>query len=111
MKRSLKISLCAVGALIAVAYSLTLRTPPIQSAYEILETKDHDATLFTQGLIVDGQDLIESAGRYGQSRNVRYNAETGEKSHSAPLPRTVFAEDIHQRDQSIFLLTWREKRA
>lgn len=79
--------------------------------YTVLETKHHDPALFTQGLIVDGENLIESSGRYGRSRIVRYNAETGELIQHAPLPSDIFAEGLHQLDGSIYLLTWREGRA
>lgn len=101
---------CGVLTLIALT-TLVLTACHSEKPYKILETKDHDPTLFTQGLIVDGDDLIESAGLYGQSKIVRYKAETGELIHSAPLPKTIFAEGIHQLNNSIFLLTWQEGRA
>lgn len=101
---------CGVLTLIALT-TLALTACHSEKPYKILETRDHDPTLFTQGLIVDGNDLIESAGRYGQSKIVRYKAETGELIHSAPLPKTIFAEGIHQLNNSIFLLTWQEGRA
>ncbi len=104
LKQKLQILFLAIGSLSLVACR-------VGKPYEILETKDHDPTLFTQGLIVDGDDLIESAGRYGRSRIVRYNAETGNVSKSSPLPNSIFAEGIHQLDDSIYLLTWQEGRA
>ncbi len=90
---------------------LTLTGCRAEKPYEVLETKGHDPSLFTQGLIVEGNDLIESSGGYGNSKLIRYNAETGKLLNSAPLPKTVFAEGIHQLDNSIVLLTWRENRA
>jgi glutamine cyclotransferase len=82
-----------------------------EATYEVLETKPHTLSLFTQGLIVDGEDLIESSGRYGQSRIVRYNASTGEQIRSTDLPSFIFAEGLAQYSGSLYLLTWREGRA
>ena len=96
---SLALALCGGVSLVACRAA-----PP----YTILETKEHDASLYTQGLIVDGDDLIESGGQYGKSRLVRYNAESGQVSQSARLPATIFAEGIHLLSGSIWLLTWQE---
>lgn len=82
-----------------------------KAAYDILETKDHDASLYTQGLIMNGDDLVESSGLYGKSKIVRYNADTGDVIHSADLPYSIFAEGIHQLDNSVFLLTWQKRCA
>jgi glutamine cyclotransferase len=100
-KQKLQILLLTFG-------SLSLSACRAERLYEVLETKDHDSTLYTQGLIVDGDNLIESGGLYGESRLVRYKADTGEIINSTPLPNTIFAEGIHQLGDSIFLLTWQE---
>jgi glutamine cyclotransferase len=96
---------------LAVLGCLSLSGCRAEHPYAVLETKDHDPTLFTQGLIVDGEDLIESSGLYGQSKIVRYNAETGDVINRSPLPSSIFAEGIQRLDDSIYLLTWREGRA
>ncbi len=79
-----------------------------EASYELLETADHDPSLFTQGFIVDGDELVESSGRYGRSRILRYKTATGEVIRNKPLPSFVFAEGLHQLNGSVYLLTWKE---
>ncbi|MDF7823403.1 glutaminyl-peptide cyclotransferase [Pontiellaceae bacterium B12227] len=98
------------GAL-AVGWSIAASAYGAAATYKILETADHDPSLFTQGLIVDGTDLIESSGKYGVSKLVRYNAATGQVIRSAPLPASVFAEGLVQHNGSLYLLTWKERKA
>jgi len=98
-------------ALVLVAVFCGGITTPVHGAnatYTILETRDHDPSLFTQGLLVDGDELIESAGLYGHSKIVRYNTQTGHVTQSLNLPSFVFAEGLHQWNGSLYLLTWRE---
>lgn len=97
------IAVCC-GGLTSPAYSA-------EAAYKVLKTAEHDASRFTQGLIVDGDNLIESAGRYGESKVVRYNTATGHVLQTLSLPSFVFAEGIHQFNDSLYLLTWRENCA
>ncbi|MDF7808200.1 glutaminyl-peptide cyclotransferase [Pontiellaceae bacterium B12219] len=82
-----------------------------EATYTILETADHDPTLFTQGFVVDEDELIESSGLYGQSRIVRYKTATGQLMQSKALPSSVFAEGLHKLNDSVYLLTWRENFA
>ena len=97
------------GALILMVYgNPAARVFGAEATYKILKTADHDPSLFTQGFIVDGDDLVESAGRYGQSKIVRYNTKTGHVIRSLALPSFVFAEGLHQLNDSVYLLTWRE---
>lgn len=99
------------GLALAMLGSLALSAYGAAASYKILKTADHDATLFTQGLLVDGDDLIESSGLYGRSRIVRYNASTGKVVRSAALPSSIFAEGLEQYNGSLYLLTWRENTA
>ncbi len=99
------------GLVLAVSGSLALSALGAEASYKILKTADHDPSLFTQGLIVDGGDLIESAGLYGHSRIVRYRAATGRVLRSTVLPASVFAEGLEQYNGSLYLLTWRENTA
>ncbi len=91
--------------------SLTAAAYGATATYTVLETAVHDTSLYTQGLILDGDDLIESAGLYGESCLVRYNASTGSEIQRKALPAHIFAEGIHQYNGSLYLLTWKEHRA
>lgn len=104
-------SITALFGIQLLAIFLCLGASAKEATYEILETKEHNTTLFTQGLIVDEDNIIESSGLYGQSRIVRYKAATGELIRSTPLPTFIFAEGLEQYNGSLYLLTWREGRA
>lgn len=82
--------------------------PPIPLwSYKILQTLPHDSRSFTQGLVVDGDQLIESSGLYGQSFIRRYDALSGRSRSQVQLPRHLFAEGLAIVDNRLFCLTWR----
>ncbi|MDF7801230.1 glutaminyl-peptide cyclotransferase [Pontiellaceae bacterium B1224] len=97
-----------IALILIVCGSSALSAFAAEATYKILETADHDPSLFTQGFVVDGDELIESAGLYGRSRILRYKIETGELIQSKALPASVFAEGLHQLNDSVYLLTWQE---
>lgn len=81
---------------------------PRELSYEVLREEAHDPALFTQGLILEGDWLVESSGGYGKSLIRRYHVETGEVAKQVQLPQRVFAEGVVQVDNHLFLLTWRK---
>jgi glutaminyl-peptide cyclotransferase len=83
-------------------------TGPCQVRYEIVSTRPHDPTAFTQGLIVDGDVLHESTGLYGQSTVRTVDPDTGEVLRSTPLPAEHFGEGLTLFDGLLYQLTWRE---
>ena len=86
--------------------------------FEILAERTHKPTLFTQGLLVDGDHFYESSGLYNQSFLAIYPiaepASTWAKI-SAPftkkqnLPAHYFAEGLALVDDKLYLLTWKEQ--
>ena len=78
--------------------------------YRILETRPHDPSLFTQGLIKTAQGFYESSGRYRRSRLVHYS-DSSALQQQQRLPRHYFAEGLTQFNEKLFLLTWRAGRA
>ena len=70
----------------------------------LLATKTQDASLFTQGLVLDGDITYLSGGLYGQSRLVK---ESSIQRKTRSLPKSWFAEGITIIDQNLFLLTWK----
>lgn len=83
-------------------------------SYTILERRDHDPNIFTQGYIVEGDKVYESSGLYGRSFILRYS-KSG-KEHSEPelrldLPPNIFAEGLTLFNNRLYLLSWREGRA
>jgi glutamine cyclotransferase len=71
----------------------------------------HDADAFTQGLLWDGADIIESTGWYGRSdiRRVRLHDNHTVVRH--PLLPTQFGEGIVACGDAVWQLTWRERVA
>jgi glutamine cyclotransferase len=86
--------------------------------FEILAERTHKPTLFTQGLLVDGDYFYESSGLYDKSILVSYPvaepASTWAKL-SAPftqkqtIPTRYFAEGLALLGDKLYLLTWQEQ--
>jgi glutamine cyclotransferase len=108
MKKWISRNFKAVVLLLLICGASAARVFAAEATYKILKTADHDPALFTQGFMVDGDELIESAGLYGQSRILRYKIATGKVIKNQPLPASVFAEGLHQLNDSVYLLTWQE---
>jgi glutamine cyclotransferase len=79
-------------------------------SFEVLQTLPHDATRYTQGLVIDGEHFIESSGRYGRSALYETDLRSDRVLRSYPLPDSVFAEGIALLAGEIHLLSWREQR-
>ncbi len=104
--------LCIANLLPAAAHAAA----PIP--FEILAERTHKPSLFTQGLLVEGDYFYESSGLYNQSFLVSYPvaepANTWAKI-SAPftkkqnLPAHYFAEGLALVDDKLYLLTWQEE--
>lgn len=82
---------------------------PLQ--YTVLDTLPHSRRSFTQGLVVDGDELIESSGLYGKSFIHRYPASGMGEGHSKTLPKRLFAEGIALANHKLYLLTWQNGEA
>ncbi|HEY0894483.1 MAG TPA: glutaminyl-peptide cyclotransferase, partial [Cellvibrio sp.] len=86
--------------------------------FEIVAERTHKPSLFTQGLLVDGDHFYESSGLYNQSLLVTYPiaepAGTWAKI-SAPftkkqaVPARYFAEGLALQGNKLYLLTWQEQ--
>ena len=82
----------------------TLPTNP----YAIVKRMPHDRTLFTQGLVIDRGELIESGGNYGESRLLLRTLADPRPLRTRRLPARWFAEGITVHGGKLYLLTWRE---
>ncbi len=75
---------------------------------EVISTRPHDPTAFTEGLtLVDGH-MYESTGRYGQSTIREINPETGAIITKINLPAQFFGEGISVVGDYLIQLTWQE---
>lgn len=104
--------LCIANLLPATAYAAA----PIP--FEILAERTHKPTLFTQGLLVEGEHFYESSGLYNQSLLVTYPiaepAGTWAKisapfTKKQPVPARYFAEGLALLGDKLYLLTWQEQ--
>ncbi|MDU0478115.1 glutaminyl-peptide cyclotransferase [Staphylococcus chromogenes] len=77
---------------------------------EIVATHPYDPHLFTQGIEVDGQDLLIGTGWYGESKIVRVPLAdpAGRPSVEKHLPTNQFGEGIAQVGAHVWQLTWKE---
>jgi glutamine cyclotransferase len=96
-----------VGLLLCMS-PLSMAAAPQELTYSILREVTHDPHLFTQGLILQENHLVESSGGYGQSIIRRYKPGNGAILNQARFPAKVFAEGIAQVRDQLFVLTWRE---
>jgi glutamine cyclotransferase len=85
---------------------------------EVVRRVPHAGRGFTQGLIVEppgtvpgASTVLESTGLYGQSQLRRYRIGTDSYKASATLSADFFGEGICQVGDSVWQLTWRERRA
>ena len=121
MKQSIRVKqfiyalLCTSLLLIA---NLTSATENTSLHYKIIAERTHKPTLFTQGLLVDGDHFYESSGLYNKSLLVVYpiaEPASAWAKISAPftkkqsIPDQYFAEGLALLNGKLYLLTWREK--
>jgi glutaminyl-peptide cyclotransferase len=86
-------------------------------AFDVMAERTHKPTLFTQGLLVDGESFYESSGLYNQSILVTYPiAEPSSNwakisaafTQKRSLPARYFAEGLALLNNKLYLLTWQE---
>ena len=75
--------------------------------YEVLDTRPHDTTSFTQGLELFDRLMYESSGLYGKSRVRKYNPGNDTTLTEVPLADEYFAEGLTILNDELFLLTWK----
>lgn len=74
--------------------------------HRVVAQYPHDATLFTEGLAMLGDQLLESSGRYGQSRLLLRELASGKVLRSTPLSAREFGEGATVVGPRILQLTW-----
>ena len=75
--------------------------------YKVVNRFPHRPTIFTQGLIVDGETLIESGGGYGKSSLSKVNLNSGKVLAEEEVPPHLFAEGVTRLQDSLYQLTYR----
>ncbi len=83
---------------------------PATISYAILKNYPHDTTSFTQGLTFYKGKFYEGTGNYGSSRLMEVDLATGKANRSISLPKEFFGEGITVLNDTIYQLTWKEKK-
>lgn len=86
-------------------------TPAIEYSYKVIKEYPHDKEAYTQGLLFDQNDILESTGLKGKSTLRRINSQTGKVLTMVNLPDTVFGEGIATFDDKIVQVSWQEQTA
>jgi glutamine cyclotransferase len=82
-----------------------------QLRVRVVAQHPHDPEAFTQGLVLDGDKLYESVGRYGMSALREIDPRTGEERRRVELPTDIFAEGLALVDDRLIQISWREEKA
>ena len=82
-----------------------------QLRVRIIAERPHDTEAFTQGLVLDGDKLYESIGRYGMSALREIDPRTGTERRRVDLPTDFFAEGLAQVGDRLIQISWREQKA
>jgi glutaminyl-peptide cyclotransferase len=82
---------------------------PAELGYQVVSTRPHDTTCYTQGLEFHGQKLFESGGMYESSTLRETDPTTGMPVRRRELANKIFAEGITIFRNELWMLTWKEK--
>lgn len=74
--------------------------------YQVINAYPHDPAAFTQGLVIDGGDLFEGTGLWGESTLRRVALETGQILQVHHLADQYFGEGITVRGDRLIQLTY-----
>lgn len=96
--------------LISVGYQQAWADHPVRFTARILQEYPHDPQAFTQGLAWYQGKVYEGTGLYGHSSLRRVDLETGKVEQQLNHPEHIFAEGVTVFQDSIYQLTWQNKR-
>jgi glutamine cyclotransferase len=83
---------------------------PKSIGYSIINTYPHDTGSFTQGLIVYNGVMYEGTGDYGHSKLLKVDLNTGKAEQAISLENKYFGEGITILRDTIYQLTWKERK-
>lgn len=108
---------CLVSVIgLAVAWSSTAASAdtvrmPQQLHLQIISTRPHDTSAFTQGLLLHEGELYESTGEFGKSTLRRVDPLTGNVRQRIDMAPDIFAEGLARVDDRLIQLTWKNRVA
>ena len=75
--------------------------------YEVQKTFPHDSAAFTQGLVYEDGQLLESTGQVGASTIRRVRISDGRVLQSVSVPEPLFGEGLTKWKNELVSLTWK----
>ena len=91
--------------------SITATPPPPKSlSYSIQASYPHDTAAYTQGLVIYKGSLYEGTGNYGKSLVRKVDLKTGKSLQQVALGEKFFGEGIAILRDTVYQLTWQEKK-
>lgn len=78
--------------------------------YTVAATYPHDTSSYTQGLEFYKGQLIEGTGNYGNSKLMHIDLVTGKEIRGISLDSAFFGEGITILNDTLYQLTWKEKK-
>lgn len=98
-------------AWLACAFTVSAQSSPCTRSWTLRATYPHNASHFTQGLVLHAGRLFESNGLYGQSAVHEVELSSGQTLRTRTLPSSVFGEGLAVIGQQLLQLSWREQTA
>lgn len=86
-----------------------VNTPQLR--VQVVATRPHDRSAFTEGLEIDGGLLYESTGLEGRSTLRVDDATTGAQLGRVDLPPEFFGEGVTRVDDTVWQITWKNQVA
>ncbi|MEO5945648.1 MAG: glutaminyl-peptide cyclotransferase [Chitinophagaceae bacterium] len=83
---------------------------PKSMSYSIITSYPHDTSSYTQGLIIYKGEMYEGTGNYSFSKLKKVDLKTGKTLQQVSLPNDYFGEGITILNDTIYQLTWKEKK-
>jgi glutamine cyclotransferase len=79
-------------------------------SYKLAEAYPHDTSSFTEGLNIYNGQVLESTGNHGKSFLLLTDLKTGKVIKKAKLDSVYFGEGTVMLRDTIYQMTWREKK-
>lgn len=109
-------------ALLAVSYSVhstplgckgeslenLVKTPLLVP--QVLASKPHDKTRFTQGLVIEQDRIYESTGNYGKSKIFKSDLDSGRVLSKKSLHKKYFGEGLTLWGDKLYHITYKSRR-
>lgn len=100
--------LLAPLAIASLVFTSCQKSEPDKLGYQIISTRPHDGTSYTQGFQLLNGRLFETSGQYGESTVREVEPATGKIIRKRPLAKSVFGEGTTILGNEMWVLTWKE---